>query len=279
MQFDKAEFGAPGPAGASPSSPATVAATACAACKQPLTQSYYDVGGQPLCEACSRGVTEAWNARKGSVLAAIGRGLIAAVLGAVAWTVITRVSGYEIGIVAIVIGAVIGNAVKKASGGHGGRAFQVVAVVLTYLACTSHYVPQVWGAVTKGALESAARKSAAAHQKPAEPGADTDASAADPNPPAGAPSTPEPTVTSLGPVVLVLLALVSFAFSLAGPFLGGFDNVFGILILGFALLQAWRINKRVELKIHGPFVLSPVPAAAALPAAAAEPSPAAAPEP
>jgi hypothetical protein len=273
MQFDKAEFAGAAPADASTGA-ATVTATACAACKQPIVQSYYDIGGQQLCEACSRAVTEAWNARKGSILSALGRGLVAAVLGGLAWTVITRVSGYEIGIVAIVIGAVIGNAVKKASGGHGGRAFQVVAVLLTYLACTSHYIPQVWAAVSKGALDSAAKKNASAREKPTDPGSDAEANAPDTTPPAD-PSAPEPSVSSLGPVLLVLLALVSFAISLAGPFLGGFDNIFGILILGFALVQAWRINKRVELTIHGPFSLSPAPAVAA-PAA---PAPAPAPEP
>jgi hypothetical protein len=269
MQFDKAEFAAaPAAAGA-----ATVTATACAACKQPLTTSYYDVGGQQLCDACSRALTEAWNAQKGSLLGALGRGLVVAIVGAVIWTAITRISGYEIGIVAIVVGAIIGNAVKKASAGKGGRAYQIIAVVLTYLACTSHYIPQVWSAVTKGALDSAASKHAAAEAKAGEPG-DAAGDTADAKPAAGE----DAPVSSLGPVVLVLLGLVTFAFSLAGPFLGGFSNIFGILILGFALLQAWRINRRVELTIAGPFALSPAPAAAA-PPAAPEPSPAPAPEP
>jgi hypothetical protein len=267
MQFDKAEFAATPPAAGAATVTAT--ATACAACKQPLTTSYYDVGGQQLCEPCSRALTEAWNAQKGSLLGALARGLGVAIVGAVIWTVITRVSGYEIGIVAIVVGALIGNAVKKASGNKGGRAYQLIAVVLTYLACTSHYVPQVWGAVTKGALDSAASKHATAEANAGEPGADTAEAA-----PATGEDAP---VSSLGPVVLVMLALVTFAFSLAGPFLGGFGNIFGILILGFALLQAWRINRRVELQIHGPFALSPAPAAA--PPAAPEPSPAPAPEP
>jgi hypothetical protein len=61
---------------------------------------------------------------------------------------------------------------------------------------------------------------------------------------------------------LVLAFLVVCMLSLAAPFLGGFQNVIGILIIGFALYEAWKLNRRVPLAIAGPFrVESPAPAA------------------
>jgi len=54
-----------------------------------------------------------------------------------------------------------------------------------------------------------------------------------------------------------MTAAVGIAFLVAllylAPFLGGFENAIGILIIGFALWEAWRINKRPEIEITGPF--------------------------
>jgi hypothetical protein len=41
--------------------------------------------------------------------------------------------------------------------------------------------------------------------------------------------------------------------ALAYPFLAGFQNIIGILIIGFALYEAWKLNKRVPLAVTGPF--------------------------
>jgi hypothetical protein len=49
--------------------------------------------------------------------------------------------------------------------------------------------------------------------------------------------------------------------SLAAPFLGGFQNVIGILIIGFALYEAWKLNRRVPLAVTGPFRVEAAPAA------------------
>ena len=48
--------------------------------------------------------------------------------------------------------------------------------------------------------------------------------------------------------------------ALALPFLMGFDNAIGLLIIGFALYEAWKINKRVAIAIAGPFALGSAPA-------------------
>jgi hypothetical protein len=37
------------------------------------------------------------------------------------------------------------------------------------------------------------------------------------------------------------------------PFLAGFSNVIGLIIIGVAVLQAWRLNRRITLNITGPY--------------------------
>ncbi len=37
------------------------------------------------------------------------------------------------------------------------------------------------------------------------------------------------------------------------PVMGGFQNVLGIIIIGIALWQAWKMNRRVEVTFTGPF--------------------------
>ncbi len=58
-------------------------------------------------------------------------GLIAAILGGVAWGLIVRWSGYEVGFVAWGIGFLVGTAVALGARGVRGLPYQVVAVVLS----------------------------------------------------------------------------------------------------------------------------------------------------
>lgn len=52
----------------------------------------------------------------------------------------------------------------------------------------------------------------------------------------------------------VLMQLVSVVvLALAVPFLMGFENIIGLLIIGFGLYQAWKSTKKLEVKIMGPF--------------------------
>ena len=43
----------------------------------------------------------------------------------------------------------------------------------------------------------------------------------------------------------------------AAPFLAGFDNVIGIVIIAFGLYQAWNLNKQQKIEMTGPFALNP----------------------
>jgi len=55
--------------------------------------------------------------------------------------------------------------------------------------------------------------------------------------------------------------VIACALALALPFLAGFKNVIGILIIGFALYEAWKLNRRVPLAVTGPFRVEAVTAA------------------
>ena len=48
-----------------------------------------------------------------------------------------------------------------------------------------------------------------------------------------------------------------FGIAFASPFLSGASNIIGILIIGIALYEAWKLNKRVP--VTGPFQFASEP--------------------
>ena len=62
--------------------------------------------------------------------------------------------------------------------------------------------------------------------------------------------TPSSLATSIHPPCAVTIAFV-----LASPFLAGIQNVIGLLIIGFALYEAWRVNAYTPFLVEGPFQL------------------------
>lgn len=51
--------------------------------------------------------------------------------------------------------------------------------------------------------------------------------------------------------------IVAFFISYAAPFLMGFQNIIGLLIIAFGLWEAWKINKRPDGVMSGPFSVAP----------------------
>ena len=74
-------------------------------------------------------------ASRAAFVRALALGLVAAVVGCAAYAVI-GFSGFMVSIVAIGVGWVVAKAMMTGSGGAGGRAYQIVAVALTYFAVT-----------------------------------------------------------------------------------------------------------------------------------------------
>jgi hypothetical protein len=247
------------------------AAMSCAMCSQPIQSVYYEAGGSVVCARC-RGKLEASvgsSGKGGRVLRASAFGFLAAVAGAVVYYAIRAVTGYEIGIVAVLVGWGVGRAIFLGSGQRGGRGYQFLAVGLTYLAMASTYVPLAREAVMeRRAEERTATAPVDSTRIPVDmDGVQVEASAASTDTSVAAAAAPTKLASreklGVGGVLLAIGALL--ALSIALPVLVGMGSPISILILGFGLVQAWRMNKRVELSVTGPYRLAAPAAPAAEP--------------
>ena len=213
LQFDKAE----------PAGPAKAAA--CVTCEAPLADVYHLLQGQKICSGCRTAI----ETRKpdgtpaGRFVAALGLGLAAAAGGAVIYFAVLKLTGYEIGLIAILVGFLVGTAVNRGSQGKGGWLYQDMAVLLTYCAIVTTYMPFVIEGLRQAAQEEGAASPAAA-------------------------AAPAGGLPGLG-----LGLLIIFAIAFVAPFLAGVQNFMGWLIIGFALFQAWKMNQRSSAVVTGPF--------------------------
>jgi hypothetical protein len=222
---------------------------ACVGCKRQIAGQYFTAGKAILCDACRHsfemGRSELSAARPLARAAAFG--LAAALAGAALWGGVIWLTGYELGLIAVVVGVMVGKAVRRGSGGVGGRPYQVVAVLLTYLAVTLAYVPLV----IQGFRQAQNEQTAAQPETPDPARPALAAEAADaPEAPAGEAVEPDAGPTP-GGVALAGLAILAFA--AAVPFLAGAENAIGLLIIGFALWEAWKMNSALDLTVRGPF--------------------------
>lgn len=261
LQFDRAEFGG------QPANPA------CAACQQPVVDRYFDVNGQMTCATCREAIANVlekdpgWSAPFKALAAGLGGGFA----GAILYYAVVKLTGYEIGLIAIVVGLLVGRAVRWGSGGRGGRWYQVMAVAITYVAIVSTYVPFIIEGIrnsqtaqqttsVEGTPASGAQNGSAGDTAKAADTANA-GNAASPSHAAAATSSAQNNELTLGGFLIAVGLL--FLFVLAAPLLAGFENIIGWLIIGFALWEAWKTNRRVALAIAGPFALAPVGGAGA----------------
>jgi hypothetical protein len=230
LQFDRAEFsgGDSGPA--------------CCTCKHPAEGQYHQMNGRVFCTACRAKVEQAIERMRqsGSLPRAALFGLGAAILGSLVYYGVSAATGYEFGLIAVVVGLMVGKAVRKGSGSLGGKRYQALAMLLTYFSISSTYVPPLTKAFYAAAAKHEKVEGAAVTQAPAA----TDA--------------PRQKVR-LG---VVPFYAFMFVLALAAPVLGGFQNILGTIIMGIGLWEAWKFNRRVNVKFTGPFAV-----------AAAQPSP------
>ncbi len=219
----------------------------CGFCGREAQGVYYQVGDTVACTRCKneRAAGPA-GSRIGRFSKAIVFGLVAGTVGAAIWYGVRRLTGYEIGLIAIAVGFLVGAAVRAGSGGRGGRRYQVLAVALTYFSICLNYAPDVVGELFKQAQQE---ESAVAAQDGSAPPAAAPPTAAAPA--TGADGEPPGLVAAL--LGLALFAALVLGISLAAPFLGGFQNAIGLLIIGFGLWQAWKMNEASPLEISGPF--------------------------
>ena len=227
LQFDRAEPTG-GPAGST-----------CAACRQPITGTYFEINGNVVCASCRDGVISQWTrgGSAGRFAKALGLGILAMVGCSIVWYAVLKLTDSQWGILAVVVGFAVGTAVRKGSNGRGGWRYQALAIFLTYTAIVSSYVPFIIEGMRQGSAEVASDSLVKVEAE----------KAAVAEPPSG------------GAFVLGIVFLLGLLY--ATPFLAGLENAIGILIIGFALYQAWKLNTKAELRITGPYQVGATPPA------------------
>lgn len=230
LQFDKAE------------SADAVPRIACGGCQAPLEDQYYTAGLAKFCPACRQAIVKHLDegSKAGRVLKAALLGALAALIGGGLWALFIVTTNWMIGLVAIGLGYLVGIAVRKGSDGRGGRAYQVIALVLCYMAVATGYMGVVVAELVK---------------KKGTPAAVTEPAAA---PAAGdaAPEKAAPVPVGENPfdggcVVAFIMLLVLYV---RIPIDVGKGDPFTFLFLAIALWEAWRLN--TGMSIAGPFRLS-----------------------
>jgi hypothetical protein len=171
-------------------------------------------------------------------------------------------TGYEIGLISILVGFLVGGGVRRGADYRGGRAYQFLAVFLTYFAIGASYLPHaipfILSAIDQPAEEGLAENDAKGNQPEAK-----NAKVAKPKAAKGAraPKAAKPgdgnnaQAFSAGQfaLALVVVGALGFAFTLALPVLFNYQSPFGIVIVGFALWEAWKLNRKVIVAFNGPF--------------------------
>jgi hypothetical protein len=161
----------------------------------------------------------------------------------VAYAIFVAATQYQLALVTIGIAFVIAKAIRKASGGLGGLRFQILAVVLTYLASAMGYAPAVWKAVT----------SAPSHQS-ANASSETSGAKADGSKESTKDVGEKPKPSGAGLAIAIVLL---FALTLAAPIFSATEAPIGLLIVIFGLWEAWKLSRAIPLKLEGPFAVAP----------------------
>ena len=240
LQFERAERDA------------STSILACAGCGQPIAASYYEVNGKVTCQRCRNRIMAGWNrgSSGGRFAKALGLGLGAAVLGAGIYFGIAALTGYEFGLVAIVVGVLVGGAVRTGSNGRGGRRYQLLAMFLTYTAVVVTDSTLIARELKKQWRARGDSAQAAAGSPAVAPGLDAAVAAEAPR----TSHLPRPLAVAVGLGLIVVLAY-------AAPIMIGITSPIHLLIAGFALYEAWKLNRGVAFQVTGPYQAAARPAA------------------
>jgi hypothetical protein len=225
----------------------------CAFCSTPLHSSYFLLDALPACEACRYRQEEESRIGTGTsdLLRASAAGFGAAVAGSILYYAVAALTEREYAIIAILVGVMVGGAVRWGSRHKGGRACQAIAIVLTYMAIATSYLP-----MALKQFPDQEKAPATATQPATAP--TSGGPSLGPAKAAEAAAADEPLTAST--FILGILALLAFAAIL--PFLAGLESIVGLMIIGIALWQAWSLNKKKVLGITGPFRVGSPPASA-----------------
>jgi uncharacterized protein (DUF983 family) len=215
------------------------AETVCKACAQKISGPYYRVNGVPACASCAQRLKEqlpqdSHQAFVRAVLLGIG----GAIVGFGIYVAFALSTGWMVGYISLLVGYLVGKAVAFGSGGVGGRRYQVVAVLLTYMAVSLAAVPI---AISQHMKARSAQQHTQVHDASAQGSAQAQASG-----PGTAPAPKKSVAETIG--VLVLLGLASPFLEMVEPLHG----IIGLIILLVGVQIAWKITAARKLDIAGP---------------------------
>jgi hypothetical protein len=214
----------------------------CVVCKQPAGNTYFHARGHVVCPACAGRIQ---SAQQTAPAPSLGRAFVygagAALGGCLLYAAVSILTGLEIGLIAIVVGVMVGKAMRHGSRGVGGRPLQILAVILTYFAITTSYIPVI--------LYKVAKNPEFASQRQAKrPPAQDSATATDTVKTRNAPR-------SFGAAILALLFIAA-----AAPFISlgsGFSGLITLFIIFIGLQRAWRLTAKSDVQFTGPYQAAP----------------------
>lgn len=115
----------------------------CRFCTSPLVTEYYRVRGQTACAGCAANARSGQEDASGNAAftRAVLFGIAAAIAGLAGYAAFTISTHFYVGYIALGVGYIVARAMKVGSGGRGGPRYQIVAVILTYLAIALAEIP------------------------------------------------------------------------------------------------------------------------------------------
>jgi hypothetical protein len=220
--------------------PGVAAGPNCAKCQAAIRERYWRLNNQLFCESCRAQVSAIVAnalAQASFGKAALWGGAVALACG-IAYAIFVQATGMQLALVTIAIAYAVAKVVRRASGGLSGRRFQILAVLLTYVASAMGYA----GPVLHG-LSAAAPKAdgSAAGEKQAATDSATN-------------KTDDHSRPGAGFMVLGLLFL--FGIVLAAPVLAATQAPIGLVIVGIGLYEAWKLSRPVAIVLDGPYNIS-----------------------
>jgi len=209
----------------------------CVACRRPTGNTYFHAQGQAVCPLCAERIQSGQQAPPASSLGrAVLYGLGAAVAGCILYALVAIITGWQIGWVALIVGTLVGKAIRHASNGMGGRPQQILAVILTYFAISTSFVP----VVLYEAAKHPERFARPAQTEEARQAAQTEA-------------RERPVRTVVGALVSLLLL------GLAAPFfdVASVSGLITLFLIFIGMQRAWKLTARPEILIMGPYESAP----------------------
>ncbi len=259
----------------------------CLVCKLPIEATYFALGDQVICAQCKDIVTAPPQGNRfWRFIKATAFGTAAGLVGAVIWYLIRVIAHIEIGLVAILVGFMVGKAIHKASSGKGGFLYQALAVLITYCCISANYMPDIFQGIMEEVrkqpteeIDTIVSNGRAVEQPDRADGTEAlatdspetttekvdtnvaNASSVDPNgePVINADNKKDDLQMQEAPkpaefiFAVIFVSIFTLVLALATPVLVGMESPISLLIVGFALWEAWKFSAHRPLPITGPY--------------------------